>query len=274
MDPLDHEHVSRSVSELGEPDALFRISRARFLTKLAIGCGMVVLGLIANYLWWIEGPGRVEHYMLVLLLGSPLMGMYLLMHMFRQRGLVILIYPTGLLRICRGEIASFPWDEVAEVRVKVQRSDAPEIIREPDGTLVACWLPAESPALKIWNCGLLVQRADGVEAQFSAALTDYVVLAEEVQRRTFAEQWPRLWDRFLSGLPISFGDLEVSTAGVRYAGKIVRWNELKEVSIQQGKLRLKSRGKWFPTQLVDIYSIPNPHLFFALVREAQRVALV
>jgi hypothetical protein len=284
MDTLENDHFSRSVTELGEPDALFQISRARFFTKLSVGALLILLGLVANYLWWVEGPGRFDHYALALLVSLPITGGCLLWHMYRQRGLAILIYPTGLLRLRRGEIDSFPWHEIEQVRVKVQRADMPQIVRgkaqsaetaqivrDAEGSLVACWLPADVPTFRLWKGGLHVSREDGVEAHFSAALTDYTELAQEVQKRTFEIHWPQIWERFLSGMLVTFGDLELSLRGIQHGVKHLRWSEVKEVSILQGILRIKQKGKWYPSVLLDVFAIPNPHLLFALASEAQRV---
>jgi hypothetical protein len=274
MDPSDDDHLNRSVTELGDPDALFQISRGRFLAKLLVGGSIVLVGLVANYFWWVEGPGRFDHFAIALLISLPITGGGLLWHMYRQRGLNILIYPTGLLRLRRGEIDSFPWKDVDRVQVKVQRAAAVEIIRAPDGMLIECWLPVEVPTFQLWKAGLTLAREDGVEAQFSAALTDYSRLAEEVQKRTFAVLWPPIWRRFLTGVPIAFGDLEVSLAGIHHAGKIIRWADVKEMTVLQGILRIKQGKKWFPMVLMpDVFAIPNPHILFALVREAQRIAV-
>jgi len=273
MDSLDDDHLNRSVTELGEPDALFQISRGRFLAKLTIGVSLILLGLAANYLWWFEGPGRIDHFAIALLFSIPITGVWLLWHMYRQRGLNILIYPTGLLRLRRGEVDSFPWKDVDHVRVKVQRAAAVETAHDEDGTLIACWLPVDVPTFQLWNAGLTVAREDGVETQLSAALTDYARLAEEIQKRTFAILWPDVWKRFLTGVPIAFGDLEVSLAGVRHVGKFIRWFDLKELTVLQGKLRIKQGKKWFPVVLMDVFAIPNPHILFALVREAQRATV-
>ncbi len=274
MDPLESDHFSRSVSELGEPEALYKISRGRFLTKLTVGVLLVLVGLIANYVWWVEGPGRqgqFDHFAIVLLLSLPITGSCLLWHMYRQKGLAILIYPTGLLRLRRGEIDSFPWQQIEQVRVKVQRADVAQIVRDSEGTIVACWLPPDVPTFRLWKGGLHVTREDGVEAQLSAALTDYSQLAKEVQRRTFDVHWQHTWEKFLSGKPIAFGDLELSLRGVHFISKHIRWSDVKEITILQGILRIKQKGKWYPAIQLDIFAIPNPHLLFALSSEAQRV---
>ena len=273
MESEYEDHLSRTFSELGEPEALFQISRARFLTKLIVGATLLIAGLVANYLWWIDGVGinRFDnHWVLMLLISVPIVGAGLLWHMYGHRGLMILIYPTGLLRLRRGEIDSFPWATVDHVRLKVQRVNVPEITRDSEGNLVACWLLPEVPTFQLWRAGLLVAREDGVETQFGPALTNYSWLAEEVQKRTFNTLWPQTWERFQAGEPIDFGELELSLKGVKHAGgKQLRWNEVKELSVFNGALRIKQAGKWFPTIIMDIYSVPNPHILFALVREAQ-----
>ena len=271
---VSDDDLARSVQELGAPEALFRVSRARFAAKLLVGVGLTVFGVVANYLWWTEGPGLQHFHVIHLLLLGPLItGCGLLWHMYRQRGLVILIYPTGLLRLCRGEVDSFPWGEIENVRVIVQRAASAETVRDPDGTLTACWLAAETPTFRLWKSGLFLSRADGVETRISAALSGYVQLAEEVQKRTFAAQWPQIWERFLSGVPIPFGDLEVSRRGVLHKGKWIRWRDMKEISVLQGMLQIKQLGKWIPIKYGELLAIPNPHILFALTKEAQRTAV-
>jgi hypothetical protein len=244
------------------------------VAKLTVGLLLLLYGAVANYLWWVHGPQRFDHLVLFLLFVLPLSGATLLWHMYRQRGLFVLVYPTGLLRLRRGEVDSFPWREVEHVRVKVQRASGAEITRGPDGVPIACWLPAEVPTFQLWNAGLTVARSDGIEAHFGPALTDYPLLAEEVQKRTFTVLWPGVWERFRAGAPITFGVLELSRSGVRHAGKFLRWAEVKELAVAQGKLSIKQAGKWLPWALLDVPAIPNPHLLFALAAEAQRGALL
>jgi hypothetical protein len=156
--------------------------------------------------------------------------------------------------------------------LKVQRTSGAELTRGPDGAPTACWLPAEVPTFQLWNASLSVARGDGIEAHFGPALTDYPLLAEEVQKRTFAYLWPVVWERFQAGIPIPFGTLELSRSGVRHAGKFLRWVDIKELTVAQGKLSIKQGGKWLPWAILDVHAIPNPHILFALSTEAQRTA--
>jgi energy-converting hydrogenase Eha subunit E len=271
MDLSADDHLTRSVAELGEPDSLYQVSRGRFVAKLSVGLLLLLLGVIGNYLWWVHGPGKLDALVAHLLILLPLLGIALLWHMYTHRRLFVLVYPTGLLRLRRGEVDSFPWWDIQQIRLKVQRAAAPELTRSPDGSLTSCWIPVDVPTFQLWNAGLTVVRGDGVEAHFGPALTEYAQLAEEVQQRTFHVQWPRLWAQFLADLPVSFGTLEFTRSGLRHAGKFLRWADLKELTIAQGKLSIKQTGKWLPWALLDISTLPNPHLVFALATEAQRL---
>ncbi|MCI0700847.1 MAG: hypothetical protein L0241_07175 [Planctomycetia bacterium] len=269
MDELpDDDHLMRAHTELGDPEAFFRVSRGRFLAKLFLGVLLLLYGVVANYLWWVRGPADFNHIVILLLVLPPLSGFTLLWHMYRNRGLYILVYPTGLLRLRHGEVDSFPWSEVDHVRLKVQRCEA-EFLRDADGLPTACWLPVEIPTFKLWDAGLSVARTDGVEAHFGPVLSEYDHLAIEVQKRTFAVLWPTLRNRFHAGARLSFGELEAGSAGLWHNGKLLPWREVKELVIAQGKLSIKQFGKWLPWALIDVYAVPNPHLLFALVEEAQ-----
>ena len=264
------DHLERAHTELGEPEALFRVGRERFLAKLSLGLLLVAYGAVANYLWWVHGPAEFSHVWIIFLVVPPLSGASLLLHMYRNRGLYILIYPTGLLRLRHGDVVSFPWPEVDHVRLQVHRADGPRFERDGGGELLACWLPVDVPTFKLGDAGITLVRADGAEAHFGPALSDYDSLAAEVQKRTFAELWPRTLARFNAGEAIAFGELEADRKGVRHSGKLLRWRELKEIAVSQGKLSLKQEGKWLPWVLVDVSGVPNPHLLFALAEESRR----
>lgn len=270
MELTGDDHLERAHTELGAPEAMFRVSRGRFLAKLALGLALVGYGVVANYLWWFEGPGDVSHVWILFLVVPPITGASLLLHMYRHRGLYVLVYPTGLLRLRRGEVVSFPWGEVESVRLSLQRSEGPEFARDPDGAVLACWLPVDVPTFKLGEAGVTVARGDGVAAHFGPALTDYDQLAEEIQKRTFAALWPQTWARFRDGERLAFGELEAGRAGLRHSGKLLRWRDVKEVVVSQGKLSVKQSGKWLPWALIDVGSVPNPHLLFALADEARR----
>src|SRR5204863_3995036 len=138
----------------------------RFLAKLFLGVLLLLIGVVSNYVWWVLGPADFNHLIVAQLFTVPVSGLSLLLHMYRNRGLYVLIYPTGLLRLRRGEVDSFPWSEVDHIKVKVQRAAGPVVVQDGAGNLTGCWLPVDIPTVKIWEGGLTIAREDGAEARF------------------------------------------------------------------------------------------------------------
>lgn len=263
------DHLSLATAELGTPDALFQISRGRYLAKLWVGIGLILGGFAAIGLIWIIGAAGLA-VLAKFLLAPPVFGALVLWHMHRNRELFVLVYPTGLLRLRRGEVESYPWAEISHIQLKVQRVETPEFQFDLAGNVKTCWLPVEVPSVQMWNAGLTVVRTDGAEAHFGAALADYERLAEEIQKRTFSAAWAEALAQFRAGETVVFGDIEVLPTGIRFAKKSLAWERVKEVSIAQGMLSIKRSGRWLPWIVRTIQDVPNPHVLFALIAEARK----
>lgn len=255
---------------LGPPDAVHHVSPGRFAAKVAVGLGLLLYGVVANYLWWVPGPARFDHLALAVLFAPPLSGVSLLWHVLRTRGLHVLVYPTGLLRVRGGEVESFPWAEIEEVRV---RADAAEVATETDdaGAVTACWLAVEPPHFQIWKAGVTIRRTDGAEVTLTSALADYAGLAERVMRATFAEQWPAARATYRAGGTVRFGEFAVGGAGLTFRDQpALPWSELKSVSVSQKMVSVTRNTGWMPWAVRDLQEVPNPHVMFALIAEARR----
>jgi hypothetical protein len=266
------DDFSRAVAELGDPDAVFHVSRGRYQAKLWVGVGLILGTAAVLGLGWFVGLGLAAlGFAGKLIFTPPVIGAVILVTMYRQRGLVVLVYPTGLLRLQRGAVESYPWDEVSEVRLKLQQADPPKTRYADDGTPTGCWFKAEVPSLMLWKAGLVVERDDGVEAHLGPALADYDALVREVQRRTFPRLWAAAWGKFCDGEPVAFGDLEVTATGLRHGGKRLPWRDFKEFTVSQGKLSVKKVGGWVPWLMLDTNKVPNLHVLYPLVEEAHRL---
>ena len=262
------DDLARARQELGEPDALFQISPSWFRTKLLVGLALIAGGVAGFALWGLVG-WRAFHVFAHFVLWPLGTGVVLLVNLYRQRGLFVLIYPTGLLRLRQGEVESFPWDEVAEVRLKTQKVETVVLVRGPDGVPVGCWLPAEVPSVQVWTAGLTVVRADGATVHFSPVLAGYAELAEEVQRRSFPPLWKVTIARFNDGRMLPFGKLEVSLLGIHFAGKLLPWSEVGKLTVAQGGLTVSQRRKWLPFAVAKpAAEVPNLHILFALAAYA------
>jgi hypothetical protein len=175
------------------------------------------------------------------------------------------------LRLQRGEVESYPWAEVEEVRLKADKGTF-VIVRDESGEVLAGWLEVEPPTFQIWNAQLTVRRADGTTAKLTPAVSGYPELAAYVQRETFGALWSPTLARFRAGERIEFGPFEVGRAGLRYEKNVLPWADLAEVAVGSKHFTAKRKGKWLPWVSKELEEIPNPHVFLALIEEARRSA--
>jgi hypothetical protein len=265
------EDLVRAQYELGDPERLFRVGRERLLAKLAVAVALILYGIAANAWWFAQGNFGFGVFEKFLLFTPPVFGVVLLVHMYRNRGLYVLIYPSGLLRLRRGEVDSFPWGEIEAVKVNARKKAEVRVERDPAGRPTACWVDAALPLVKVWEAGVTVVRDDGVQAHLSPALSDFAQLSEEVQRRTFARLWPAAWDRLRSGGSVDFDDLEVEAGGLRHDTRYLPWAKVREVLVDAaGRLTVKQEGRWAVWLWKDAGAVPNLHVLLALVDEARR----
>lgn len=274
MDPPADDLLSRAITELGEPELVFRAGGTRLLTKFLLGTVLLLWGVVGNYYWWFRGPATFGHLELFLLIVLPVSGGVLLWHLYRERGLAVLLYDAGLLQLRRGEADSCLWAEVDHVLLRVKPWTQPVIERDEDGTLRACWLPVDIPWVQVWHPVISLVRSNGTRLVLRPVLGDLDRLAAAIQKRTFTLWWPRLWATFRDGYQLVFGDVEVSRVGIRLRndGRFLPWAGFKEFNIVRGKLNIEQTGKWFPWAVVDCYSLPNPHMFVAVLTEGPKFA--
>lgn len=266
---LDPGPLARAAAALGEPDAVYAVSPARVRAKFALAGGLFLYGIIANYLWWFVGPARPDHLVLLVLFGPPIWGISILRHIRRARGLHILAYPTGLLRMQDDQAESYPWAELTEIRLRADRGEV-KVERGEGGEPTACWIAVEPPLMKFWDAGLTAVRRDGTEATFTPAVAEYPDLARRVQVGTFAALWPDVWDRFASGEVLAFGGYTADLTGLHAGKQSVGWADVAAAEIAGKKLTVKRSGKWLAWAAVELAGIPNPHVLLALIEEAKR----
>ncbi|MCS7021934.1 MAG: hypothetical protein NZU63_08920 [Gemmataceae bacterium] len=271
MHPLN-DPVQLTLTELGEPEAIFRFSRGRFAALLLLGVGLLVGGIALNYYWWVQGPRRIGHLQMVILLLLPLSGVSLLYHLYRQRGLTVLVYPVGLVRIQRHHAVIFPWSEVTQVRLGIKAARKPVVERNEAGEITGCVIRPIIPLVRVWNVRLTLVRQDGVEADFTAVVARCDDLVAQVQRWTFAAQWPLLWQQLQQEGTVAFGPWKVSRQGVHTADETLTWANFLDLRLKIDKVFIQQRQRWLAWTSQPIENIPNLHLFWALVEELSRQA--
>lgn len=255
------------VSKLGQPIGVYRTSRRRAVIKGFTGLGLLLIGVAVNWIYW-SWIGWVipDKFLFILLFGPPIMGMYLLYAAWRDQGLWVLAYPTGLLRWQRGEIVSFPWADIERLTLqRVNKVDAIQGTSNADGTPLTAWLPLEDAGSRFLGSQIELMRGDGVSETFPSSLEGYEGLSRSIQEETFRALWPPLWDQYKEAEGITFGDITITWAGIHKGTDLLPWFEFSDVKIANGKLIIARHGKWRPFAEAPIAVVPNPHLLFTLL---------
>src|SRR4051794_20992359 len=107
-EPTAEDTVAQATTLLGEPEALFRANPARLRLKFLLAIALILWGLVAGGLWFGLGPANAHDFVLHFIVWPPVVAIGLLYHMWRHRGLRVLVYPAGLLRLQGGVAESFP----------------------------------------------------------------------------------------------------------------------------------------------------------------------
>lgn len=258
--------LDRCRTELGDPDADYFITSGRFWAKFIVAMVLFVGGLIGNFFFWVHGPAAMGVWLSKLLIAPPIAGIAMLWHLYRTRGLHVLLYPTGLLRLQRGIVESFPWDDIAQVTLKADKATL-ILVRDEKTAIGSAWLAVETPTFQLWNAILTVKRADEVDAKFTPALSEYEDLVERVQRATFPPLYAAALGAVRAGIPMTFGAFDVTLGGLSHTGKLAPWADIGDVSLGSKAITIKRKGKWLAWATVALDSVPNPHVFLALIEE-------
>lgn len=255
------DEISRE--RLGEPERAFRVGAARFGTKFGLGALLVVYGVVANVLAWRWGFWGLDHVSLLLLFAPPITGLSILRQLYINRGLAVLIYPTGLLRIQGREVLAFPWDDIRQVRIRAERA-TPLTLRDGEGRVFDCRLVVASPVFRLGSAAVLLTRGDGQEAQITPALAGYPELVEEVLSRTFAVAWPRFRAQAETGALLqAFGAWSATGAGLSHDGQLTPWAGLRFVGIADSTLTLEQPGRKPDRLSTPLEGVSHPHLLIA-----------
>lgn len=260
--------LSEPVARLGPPTDVFRIERTNAARKTVSGIVLIIGGCIANYLYWgvFNGQFAGFHILYFLLFGPLVTGLGLLYAAWRDRGLWVLNYPMGILRWQRGDVVSFPWDEVTEITFyRVVECERPKRKTGPDGEMTSSWLPIAKMGSRSLGAHLILRREDGAEAILPSSLSEFRRLCQVVQEETFRAMWVKVWDQFLDGQRVRFGSVALSLGGIHRDDDFLPWYELDDAIVQKGKLVIRSRRLFKSWIEVPLHSVVNPHVFVALL---------
>jgi hypothetical protein len=93
-------------------------------------------------------------------------------------------------------------------------------------------------------------------------------LAKAIEEGCFPYLYERLALQYNSGQPLTFGPVAISKTAIQVGKKVYPWNEVKEVSLNQGFIKVsKTDGGWFSGANAAASTIPNLHVLLSIINQ-------
>src|SRR6516165_10175250 len=196
MDLELSDDIIERLDQLGTPLAEFGIGRRRLQWTIVSGVFMVLFGIVLTAIcvglcWLVLKRGGGGSLKLILICGAlgvsmVLWGIARPVRAYRNLGLLVLVFPEGLVRLRGDQFESIWWDEVAAL----QRSS--------------------SQMFKLVGKGIVIHRVNGTQVTFDASLPQFDKFVEIVERQTLLILWPACQESFMEGKPLTFGLLSIN----------------------------------------------------------------
>jgi len=115
---------------------------------------------------------------------------------------------------------------------------------------------------------IVLQLKNGRRITFNQTLEDIEILINMVKHYIYPTLFRNLQLAFNQGEPIRFGPLILTSKGILNGRKVLRWQDIGQIRLHQGKLQLQpisnSRG---PKFAIQAHKIPNVDLCIQLLHQ-------
>jgi hypothetical protein len=240
--PVDYFPRSRS-NRLVTP-----IAAALLVTASLFSCGWgmdVMYGAYRQY-----GLAVVYDQMnfpLFLTLGLLVAGIALAWYAFSNRGKCVVVYEKGLVYHDRRGLQPIRWEEIGEFYISIIRNYSYGILT---GT----------------TYHYTIRKLTGGRLEFDNRLERVQHLGSLIGRHTLPIQYQLAADIYNSGQTASFGPVAISRAGLTVTQKTYPWNDIEQVSVQQGTFKVsKKGGGWFSGAATPVAAIPNLEAMLSII---------
>jgi hypothetical protein len=177
-------------------------------------------------------------------------------HLWRQLGVRVLVFADRIVYVRREQSVSYTWHELERYY---------------------CWgVNRYSSVLGLDTRYMESQyhyrfcHRDGHRFEFSETFDreDKEPIAAYVEAGLLECQLPQLRKRFVDDQEaIAFGPFVLEPEGLRWRRRLLPWNEVDYCGAEEGKIRVRKRGKVFNWCSVEMEKVPNGCLLLALAKE-------
>jgi hypothetical protein len=246
MDEDWSEDILEKLALLGEPTAEFAVRGRRLFRNLVLAPLLILAGVGIDVLVFSIGHGGHLAKLVVLGIFLIIMGIMLVVRALRNRGLRVLLFPEGIVRVLRGEVETLFWDEIDQV---IQTKNDHSWARAWQGPLV-----------------FIVQRKDRA-VHFDDALPRLKELGAILHRETLPQLLARARAECQAGRSLQFGKLRLSRLGITQDNDTLAWEDIQTIKLEEDEVTFQKKDKWSTWFRGTVSDIPNFHVFRVLVPE-------
>ena len=237
--------------------------RASFAWRIV---SAVLLGIPAAVLLTAASSTRRDNATVLIVVGAVLVTLCAFVF-FQQAKVRVVLRSDGIERWgLRGELWALRWEDAPQLRYHARRVRAAGL----DAMLLLALFPSLGKSVKI---GLV--DANGRRRKIPASLRAMDLLAERVTEHHTAAQFPVLRAALDRGEEVRFGkslslDREQVSVKKLFGGlKRCLIPDVEKVNIDDGKLKVRQRGKTFAFASFMVAQVPNAFLFVKLFESAR-----
>jgi hypothetical protein len=242
---------TRDVAQLGAPLGEYRGGAARIfygVGGLAIGVFGVLLAISG-----VLGGGDAGSMAILLIFGLLLaaLGGYMLWLLIASLGTSVRLFEGGFSATQRGKTTTAAWGDVATITQQITRIRTYGI-----------------PVWTSYNYRLTL--TNGEKLRFTETLGKVAKMGETMQRQITQALTPHALESLRSGATLPFGKLSVTPTGISSGAETLAWNEISNVTIQNGVVVIGKMGKRTRWASASVAQTPNLYVFLSLVDMMRR----
>lgn len=214
--------------------------RAFKSTSLAAALGIFIGGVvldIAVLVALLVFTDRLFIYLLIV----PILLIIYLVNAIRSNSHKAYLYQDGFIYTNGSQINTVRWDQVEAV-----------------------WQKAVSYS---WSTRYTytIKRPDGAQVVVSSHVKNVKELGEVILSEVTKRHLPLAQQAYNSGAPVPFGALYLSLQGIGFKDKLLPWQEVKDVVINNGQVQVKKQGNLITWAAVPAADVPNLPVMLQLV---------
>lgn len=161
----------------------------------------------------------------------------------------VLLCEKGFAIRSRKGIQEWRWEEITSIKVRITRQYANGVYT---GTT---------------HEYMLVNNQNG-RVTINEGFQKVVELGEVIESSVFPLLYEPAAEQYNQGKPVAFGPVVISKLGLHFGKKTIPWEEIKEVSLQRGDLKVsRKEGGWFSGASVPAPVIPNLRVLLAILKQ-------